>query len=93
MNYSGPPPSSLPSDGRITALEEELEALKFRIHANRWMAPLRGGFPATEVRDTLPTAAVEFQYQLITIRGTPDVTYQCLRNAGAAWGWRVVATG
>lgn len=82
-----------PEPFRLAALEEELQRLAYKLDSNRWMAPLKGAFPATEVRDVLPTAAVEFQYQLITIRGTPDVTYQCLRNAGAAWGWRVVATG
>ena len=81
------------SDQRLTALEEELAELQVQLNRNRWLAPLKAGFPATEVRDTLPTAAREFAYQILTIRGTPDVTYQCLRNAAAAWGWRVVATG
>lgn len=74
-------------------LAEELAALRAEILGHAWMRPLKGGYPETEVRDTLPTAAIEYRYQLITQRGTPDVTYQCLRNAGGTWGWRVVATG
>lgn len=54
---------------------------------------LRGGLPQVPVRDALPTASVELRYSIIVVRGTPDVAYICLRDAGGVWGWRTAATG
>ena len=35
----------------------------------------------------------EVLQRIDAVQGKADVTYQCLRNAAAAWGWRVVSTG
>lgn len=77
---------------------EEVEHTLRRLMAQRWMGPLlKGSLPATEVRDALPTAEEALAYQVVTIRGdgatTPDVTYQCLRDAGGAWEWAELGSG
>lgn len=70
--------------------EESLE----RYRRSRWTGKVdRGGLPRVPVRDSLPEASDLFAYALVTVRGTPDVTYQCLRNASGVWGWRQVVTG
>lgn len=58
-----------------------------------WFAPLRGGWPAPPTTDALPTASAAYAYRLVTLRGTPDITYQCLRDGAGAWEWATVASG
>jgi len=83
-------------DADRAELLDRLAQLEARLLAQDWIGPLlRGGLPRTEVRDTLPAASADFAYRVLTIRGnggtTPDVTYQCLRDATGSWGWRVVS--
>ncbi len=94
-----------PSDNvpapEAAGLAERVQRIEDLLNKNRWAGRviMRGTLPVGVVRDTLPTAAVEFAYAYITIRDVPaggvaaEVTYQCLRNAAGAWGWRTVATG
>lgn len=70
-----------------------VERLLGKVARDRWVATLDGGLPQVPIRDTLPTAGIDFAYRLIAIRGTPDIVYCCLRNAGGTWGWRTAATG
>lgn len=67
--------------------------MRTKLQRDRWLATLDGGLPQVPTRDALPVASAQVAYLLVTIRGTPDVTYQCLRDAGGVWDWRTVATG
>ena len=42
---------------------------------------------------SLPTPSAAWRWILWTVAGTPDVTYQCLRNSVGAWGWVGVWSG
>lgn len=70
-----------------------LADLEHELVTNRWLAPLKGSFPQVPVRDALPPADEALAYRMMAVRGTPDVVYCCLRDAGGTWGWRVMATG
>lgn len=78
-------------------LAERVQRLEDLLNKDRWAGRviMRGTLPVGVVRDTLPTAAVEFRFAYVTIRGATgaaDVTYQCLKDAAEAYGWKVVAT-
>jgi hypothetical protein len=77
------------------ALDERLSAIEAVLQADGWAGRvmLRGGLPRSPVLDALPTAADQYAYAIVTLRGTPDITYCCLRSAAAVWDWRIVATG
>lgn len=51
-----------------------------------WFAPMRGGWPAVPTTKELPTASEAYAYRLVTRRGPPDATFQCLRGT-SAWRW------
>lgn len=79
------------SDEDVDDLRELLKAMR----DDRWAgAPvLRDTLPVMPKVLALPTASVEYAYALVALVGTPDISYQCLRSAGGAWGWRIMATG
>jgi hypothetical protein len=61
---------------------------------NTWVGPpVRGGLPKVPSRDVLPTASADLAYRQLVLRGTPDIEYICLRDAGGVWGWKVRSTG
>ena len=72
---------------------ERLDRLEATIGRSRWLSPLTGGLPQVPVRDTLPTATVDFAYRLIVISGSPSIAYICLQDGSDAWEWVEVATG
>lgn len=72
----------------------ELRTLLGKVRADKWTgATLNAQLPRMVQRASLPTASADLAYRMVTIPGTPDVTYQCLRDAGGTWGWKTVATG
>jgi len=74
----------------IQSLRERLS----RLENSRWIGPpANGGLPACPRMTALPTAGEPYAYRFVSIPGTPDITYQCLRDAAGAWEWAVVATG
>jgi len=79
------------SDADLATLHELAASARHDLWAGAHM--LRGAPPKYPTVTALPTAAVEYAYATLVLIGTPDIAYACLRNAGGAWGWRVVATG
>lgn len=78
------------------ATEREIDAtVRFvqELMRTPWLSSVRGGLPKVPTVETLPTASEVYGYRVVTVRGTPDVTYQCLRDNTGAWGWETVATG
>ena len=77
------------------SLDERVSAIEKLLNDDTWAGRViwRGGYPRVPVVDALPTADANYAYALLTLLGTPDATYACLRDAAAAWGWRIVATG
>ncbi len=79
-----------PSEDGFTATSRLMATLE----RDAWAGSvLRGGIPRVPVRDALPTAEESQAYRMLVLRGTPDVLYICLRNAGGTWDWRTAATG
>ncbi|TXH51456.1 MAG: hypothetical protein E6Q97_18345 [Desulfurellales bacterium] len=74
--------------------DEEFERRLRKIEENPTIRGLLGGgLLKVPSRASLPTADERNAYRMVTVIGTPDVVYVCLRDAGGAWGWEVVATG
>ena len=71
-------------------MPDPIAAIKARLDRNRWIDDRMPQMPTV---DALPTASAQLAYRIIAVRGTPDVSYQCLRDAGGDWDWRVIATG
>ena len=64
-----------------------------RLRRDSWFDSLLGKLPKLSQRVALPTAAVEQQYRLVVIPGTPDVAWVCLRDSAGTWRWGRVASG
>lgn len=81
------------------SLEERVAHIERLLTDDDWAGRViwRGGYPRVPVVDALPTAGEIFWLAVLTLRGnyvtTPDITYQCLRDAAGAYDWEVVATG
>lgn len=74
---------------RVAALEEDLA----RIRRSEWVwPPVVGGRPATPTVEELPPPDDLQAYRVLTLRGTPDATYQCLRNFDGEWVWVAIGT-
>ena len=74
--------------------EQQIVNLLSKVNRDRFVGSiLKGGLPQLSSRDALPTATADFAYRIIVLRGTPDIAYICLRDAGGTWGWRSAATG
>lgn len=74
--------------------DDELDRRLRKIEENPTIRGLLGGgLLKVPSRASLPTADERNAYRMVTVIGTPDVTYQLLRDAGGAWTWATVATG
>jgi hypothetical protein len=49
--------------------------------------------PALPVPTDIQPEQWPLAYTLLTLQGTPDITYQALRDSGGDWVWVQVATG
>ena len=86
-------------EAELESLRERVDELESLLDHDEWAGRVvrRGGYPRIPVEDALPTAAEEFAYAMLTLRGdgatTPDIAYICLRDASGVWDWRTAATG
>lgn len=71
----------------------ELESLMGRLRRSEWVWPAATErLPAWPVVDTLEPASDLQAYRTLTLRGTPDSTYICLRDVDGTWTWVELAT-
>lgn len=72
---------------------DELDDFMGLIRRSEWVWPaVTQRLPAWPVVDTLPTADDLQGYRTLTLRGTPDTAYICLRDTLGVWSWIELAT-
>lgn len=55
--------------------------------------PTVDALPALPVPVDMAPEQWPLAFTLLTLRGTPDITYQALRDSAGEWTWAQVATG